>query len=96
MIGDAEFHSTAFRLLGEQRTHVDAGADDAVIACPGAQHLPGTAAKVEDSGPRFQTQRRAKSGKLFGCDRVVDAVSTFSDVEYPWDVHCGKFPYGCE
>jgi len=26
----------------------------------------------------------------------VDAVSTFSDVEYPWDVHCEKFPYGCE
>jgi hypothetical protein len=24
----------------------------------------------------------------------VDAVSTFSDVEYPWDVHCGKFFYG--
>jgi hypothetical protein len=26
----------------------------------------------------------------------VDAVSTLSDVEYPWDVHCGKFPFGCE
>jgi hypothetical protein len=26
----------------------------------------------------------------------VDAVSTFSDVEYSWDVHFGKSPYGCE
>jgi hypothetical protein len=26
----------------------------------------------------------------------VDTVSTFSDVEYPRDVHCGEFPYGCE
>jgi hypothetical protein len=26
----------------------------------------------------------------------VDAVRTFSDVEDPWDVHCGKFPSGCE
>ena len=96
LIGDAEFFSTEFRLLGEQLAHVDAGADDAVIACPGAQHLPRTAAEVEHSGPRFQTQRRAESGELFGCDRVVDAVSTLSDVEYPWYVHCEKFPFGCE
>ena len=68
----------------------------AVIAGPGAQHLPRTVAEVEHSRPRFQTQRRAESGKLFGCDRVVDAVSTFSDVEYPRDVHCEKSPYGCE
>ena len=82
-------------MLGEQPAHVDAGADDAVIACPDAQHLPRTAAEVEHSGPRFQTQRRAESGELFGCDRVVDAVSTFSDVEYPWDVHCKRLtqPY---
>ena len=90
-IGDAEFFSTQFRLLGEQLAHIDAGADDTVIACPGAQHLPRTAAQVEHSGPRFQTQRRAESGELLGCDRVVDAVSTFSDIEYPGDVHCGTF-----
>jgi hypothetical protein len=83
-------------LLGEQLAHVDAGADDTVIACPGAQHLPRTAAEVEHSGPRFQTQRRAESGELLGCDRVVDAVSTFSDIEYSWDVHLGKSPYWCE
>jgi hypothetical protein len=94
LIGDAEFYSTEFRLLGEQLAHVDAGADEAVIVCPGAQHLPRTAAEVEHSGPRFQTQRRAENGELFGCDGVVDAVSTFSDVEYSRDVHCGKFPYG--
>jgi hypothetical protein len=94
LIGDAEFYGTEFRLLGEQLAHVDAGADDAVIACPGAQHLPRTAAEVEHSGPPFQTQRRAENGKLFGCDRVVDAVSTFGDVEYPWDVHCENFLTG--
>ena len=83
-------------MLGEQLAHVDAGADDSVIACPGAQHLPRTAAEVEHSGPRFQTQRRAESGELFGCERVMDAVSTFGDVEDPWNVHFGKSPYGCE
>ena len=92
----SEFFSADFRLLDEQLAHVDAGTDDAVITCPGAQHLTRTAAKIEHSGPRFQTQRRAESGELFGCERVVDAVSTFSDVEYPWNVHFGKSPYGCE
>src|SRR3970040_475553 len=96
LIGDAEFFSTEFRLLGEQAAQVDAGADDSVIACPGAQHLARTAAEVEHPGPRFQTPRRTESGELFGCERVMDAVSTFSDVEYPWDVHCEKFPYGRE
>ena len=94
LMGDAEFFSTEFRLLGEQLAHVDAGADDAVIACPGAQHLPRTAAEVEHSGTRLQTQRRAESGELFGCDRVVDAVSTFCDVEYSWNVHCENFLTG--
>src|SRR5512138_3869234 len=93
LIGDAEFISTAFRLLGEQLAHVDADADDAVIACPGAQHLPRTAAEVEHSGPRFQTQRRAESGELYGCNRVMDAVSTLSYVEDSWDVQCRKFPF---
>src|SRR5512136_3153477 len=64
LIGDAELFSTEFRLLGEQLAHVDADADDAVIACPGAQHLPRTAAEVEHSGPRFQAQRRAESSEL--------------------------------
>ncbi len=96
LMGDAEFFSTELRLLGEQLAHVDAGADDAVIASPGAQHLPRTAAEVEHSVPRFQTQRRAERGELFGRDRVVDAVSTLSDVEYPGDVHCGEFPNGGE
>src|SRR5512137_2809430 len=82
LIGDAEFFSTEFCLLGEQLAHVDADADDSVIACPCAQHLPRTATEVEHSGPRFQTQRRAESGELFGCERVMDAVSTFGDVEY--------------
>ena len=95
-MGDAEFFSTKFRLLGEQLAHVDADANDTVIACPGAQHFPRAAAEVEHSGPRFQMQRRAEGGELFACDRVVDAVSTLSDVEYPWYVHCGKSPYGCE
>jgi len=87
-IGDAEFFSTAFRLLGEQLAHVDAGADDAVIARPGAQHLPRTAAEVEHAGPPFQAQRGAESGELFGRERVMDAVSALADVEDPWNIHC--------
>ena len=90
VMSDAEFFGPEFRLLGEQPAHVDADAADAVIAGPGAQHLPRTAAEVEHPGPRFPTQRRAESGELFGCEGVVDAVSTFSDVEDPWDVHCGN------
>src|SRR5574340_522392 len=92
-IGDAEFFGTESCLLGEQLAHVDAGAGDAVIACPGTQHLPRTAAEVEHAGPRLHAQRRAESGELLGCDRVVDAVSGLGDVEYPWDVHRGRPPY---
>ena len=42
-----------------------------------------------------ETQRRAEDGELLGRDRVVDAVSALGDVEDPWDVHCGRSPYGC-
>ncbi len=76
-VGDTEFFSAAFRLLGEQLAHVDTGANDSVIACPGAQHLARAAAEVEDTGPRFQAQRRAESSEFFGCERVVDAMSSF-------------------
>lgn len=92
-IGDAEFFGPEFCLLAEQLAHVYAGADDAVILCPGAQHLPRTAAEVEHPGSGFQAQRRAEGGELFGGDRVVDAVGTFSNVEYPGDVHGGKSPW---
>ena len=40
LLGNAQFFRTASRLFGELRAHVNAGAGDAVIACPGAQHLP--------------------------------------------------------
>jgi hypothetical protein len=26
----------------------------------------------------------------------MDAVSTFGDVEDPWNIQCRKSPYGCE
>ena len=96
LMSDAEFFRTAFRLLGEQPAHVDAGADDSVIACPRAQHLPRTAAEVEHPGARFQTQGRAEGGELFGGERVVDAVRAFGDGEDPWDVQGRKTPYGGE
>ena len=87
LIGDAQFCSTRYRLLGEQRAQVDAGAGDAVIARPGAQHLPRTAAQVEHPGPRLQAQRSAERGEFLGRDRVMDAVGTFGNVEDPGDVH---------
>lgn len=68
-------------LLGEQLAHVDACADDSIIARP---------------DPSFQTQRRSRCGKLFGRERVMDAVSVFGDGEDPWNVHVWKSPYGCE
>ena len=94
LVGYAKFFRTQFRLCGKQLAHIDADAGDAVIASPGAQHLARTAAQVEHSVPRFQAQRRTESGELFGCDRVVDAVSTLSDIEDPWNVQCGKSPLG--
>ena len=75
-------------MFGEQLAHVDTSAADSVIACPGTQHLARTAAEVEHTGPRFQTQRRAESGELFWCEWIMDAMSTFGNVEYPWNVHC--------
>jgi len=50
LMGDAEFFSTEFRLLGEQLTHVDADAADAVIAAR-CTASPRTAAEVEHSAP---------------------------------------------
>ena len=35
-VGDIEFFSATFRLLGEQLTHVDTGANDSKITCPSA------------------------------------------------------------
>jgi len=93
-IGDAEFYGAESRLFGEPLALVDAGADHTVVARPRAQHLPRTAAGVEHSDPRFQTQRLAESGELLGRDWVVDAVSAFGDVDYPWDVHRGRSPCG--
>ena len=87
-IGNSEFFSAEFRLPGEQLAHVDADADDSVIACPGAQHLARTAAEVEHTSPRFQAQCCAECGEIFWCERVMDAVSTFGDVEDTWDVQC--------
>ncbi|CAI9086448.1 hypothetical protein MFUM_310010 [Methylacidiphilum fumariolicum SolV] len=86
-IGDTELFSTALRLLVEQPAHVDAGADDVVVTRPSAQHFSRTAAEVEHPGLRFQAQRRIENGELLGCDRVVDTVSAFGDVEDPWNIH---------
>ena len=96
LVGNAEFLGPALRLLGEQLAQVDPKAGDTVIARPGAQHLPGTAAEVEHSGACFQTQGRAERGELFGGERVVDAVGTFGDGEDSWNVQGRKTPYGCE
>ena len=68
LIGDAEFYSTEFRLLGEQLAHVDAGADDTVIACPGAQHLPRTATEVEHWAP---DSRRSAAPRVASFSGVI-------------------------
>ena len=52
--------------------------------------------RLTKSSPGARRERRAESGELFGCDRVVDAVSTLGNVEDPGDVHCGKSPCGRE
>jgi hypothetical protein len=94
--GNAEFFSAALRLIGEQLAHVDTSANNSVIACPGAQHLARAAAEVEDAGPLFQAQCLAESSEFVARERVVDAMSTFCNVEDLWNVHCEISPYGCE
>jgi len=39
LMSNAKFFSSKFRLLGKQLAHINAGTDDTVIACPGAQHF---------------------------------------------------------
>jgi hypothetical protein len=90
LIGDFEFFSAEFRLLGEQQAHIDTDTGDSVIACPGTQHLAGTAAEVEYTGPWFQAQCRTERGELFRREWVMDAVSTFGNGEDSWDVQCEK------
>ena len=87
--GHAQLHRAALGLRSEQRAHVDARADDAVIACPSAQHLPRTAAQVKHPLPRRQTQRRTERGVFVGRERVVNAVGAFGDIEDAGDVHWG-------
>lgn len=88
--GHAQLHRTALGLRGEQGAHVDARADDAVIARPSAQHLPRTAARIQHPPPRRQTQRRTERGVFVGREWVVNAVGAFGDVEDAGDVHWGK------
>jgi hypothetical protein len=70
-IGDTELRSTTLRLRGEQWAEIDAGADDAMIACPGAEHLPRAAAEIQHPGSRFQTQ-------------CAPSVASFSGVNGLW------------
>lgn len=90
LTGHAQLHRTALGLRGEQGAHVDARADDAVIACPSAQHLPRAAAQVQHPRPCRQTQGHTERGVWVGRERVVNAVGAFRDVEYAGDVHWGE------
>ncbi len=87
LVGNTQLHSAERRLFAEQLAHVDARADDAVIARPGAEHFPRAAAEIEHSIARLQPQRCAERSELLGRDRIVDAVSALGDVEDPWDIH---------
>jgi len=75
LIGDTQFLSVRISqlLARDQRAHVDAGADDSVIAVPRCTASPRTAAEVEYSGPVFQTQRRAESGELSGVNGLSES-----------------------
>jgi len=44
----------------------------------------------------MHSQRRAEGGELFGCERVMDAVSAFADGMDPWNIQCFRSPDGCE
>lgn len=90
LTGHAQLHRTALGLRGEQGAHVDARADDAVVARPSAQHLARSTAQVKHPRPRRQTQRRTERGVFVRRERVVNAVGAFGDVEYAGDVHWGE------
>jgi len=71
-----------------------------VIEPTGALHTERSGYSAEHSSEMRASKtwpfRPAESRELFGCDRVLDAVSTLSDVECPRGVHCGKYLYGSE
>ena len=46
-VGNAELFCPLLSLLAEQRAHINADTANAVVARPGTEHLPGTAAEVE-------------------------------------------------
>ncbi|MCU0486257.1 MAG: hypothetical protein MUC85_09135 [Anaerolineales bacterium] len=74
----------------------DAEFFSAALGLLGIQRAHVDAGAADAVIPRFQAQRRAERGELFGSDRVVDAVSTLSDVEDPWNIQCRKSPFGRE
>jgi hypothetical protein len=76
--------------------HIYAGADYPMLVRPSTKHLARTATEVKDTGPRCYAQSRAESSQILRRERVVDAMSTFGDVEDPWNVHGEISPYGCE
>ena len=94
-IGDAEFFSAEFRLFGEQLAHVDAGAEDAVITCPEVHSTsPEPLPRSSTRAPSCRRNASPRGAELFGCERVMDAVSPFGDVEDPWNVHFGNLLMG--
>lgn len=46
-----------------------------------------SAAEVEHTSPRLQSQRPAESGELLGRERVMNAVSALGDIEDSRNVH---------
>jgi hypothetical protein len=74
LAGDTEFFSAAFCLLGEQLAQVDAGADDAVITCPGAQVHSISPEPLPRSSTRVPFSRRS----------AAPSVASFSGVNGLW------------
>ncbi len=87
LLGDTQLNSARPGGGDKHRTDVDPGARQAMVAGPGAEHLPGPAGQVEHLCSRRRAQRLPQSGQVFAGERVVDAMAALPDGKAARKIH---------
>jgi hypothetical protein len=67
----------------------------AMIACPGAQHLAGTAGQVKQDRSRRRAHRPAQGRQFLAGERVMDAVTALANGEATRKINHLKQPLRC-
>jgi hypothetical protein len=78
-IGDAELVSSIGGGSNEDSAHIDAGAGNAVVTGPGAQHLARAAGEIEDPIPYPWLEGPAQHRQLLLAERIMNPVMPFPD-----------------